>query len=46
MTCSCENGKSFASTIDDSMIACDEIVDETKNIPKKCITKNMNCKTK
>ena len=29
-TCSCENGKHLASIIDDSMITCDEIVEETK----------------
>ena len=32
-TCSCENGKYLASIIDDSVITCDEIIEETKNIP-------------
>ena len=45
-TYSCENSKSFASTIDDSVIACDEIVEETRNIPKKFIAKNITCKRK
>ena len=33
-TCSCENGKYLASiTDDDSVITCDEIIEETKIIP-------------
>ena len=43
-TCSCENCKYLASIIDNSVIACDEIMDveaksydeETKNFIKKC----------
>ena len=39
-TCSCENNKYLACIIDDSVIACDEIIEETKSIPtnfnKKC----------
>ena len=30
-----ENGKYLASVIDDSVITCDEIIEETKIIPKK-----------
>ena len=33
-TCSCENGKYVASTIDDSVVMCNEIIEETKAIPK------------
>ena len=29
-TCSCENGKYLASIIDDSVITCDEVREETK----------------
>ena len=31
-TCSCENGKHLSSIIDDSVITCDEIIEETKTI--------------
>ena len=31
---SCENGKYLASIIDDSVIKCDEIIEETKNSDK------------
>ena len=35
VTCSCENGKYLASTIDGSVIMCDEIIDaETKSYAK------------
>ena len=30
-TCSCETGKYLASIIDDAVITCDEIIEETKN---------------
>ena len=32
-TCSCENGKYLASINDDSVITCDEIIEETKTVP-------------
>ena len=32
-TCSCENGKYSVSIIDDSIFACEEIIEETKIIP-------------
>ena len=32
-TCTCENGKYLANFIDDSVIMCDEITEETKTIP-------------
>ena len=32
-TYSCENGKYLASIIDNSVIACDETIEETKTIP-------------
>ena len=32
-TCNCENEKYLASIIDDSVITCDEIIEETKTIP-------------
>ena len=31
--CSCENGKHVGSVIDDSVITCDEIIEETKTVP-------------
>ena len=48
-TCSCENGKYLASIIDDLVITCDEIIEETKteNSHKKFFyEKNAICKTK
>ena len=44
-TYSCENGKYLASIIDNSVIACDETIEETKTIPtnfneKKCPVKH------
>ena len=32
VTCRCENEKYLASVIDDSVITCDEIIDETKTV--------------
>ena len=34
-TCSCENGKYLACINDDSVIACDEIIEKTSTLPKK-----------
>ena len=31
--CICKNGRYFVSIIDDSIIKCDEILEETKTIP-------------
>ena len=47
-TCSCENGKYLASVIDNynSVITCDEIIEETKTIPTKFNEKNIICGTK
>ena len=48
-TCSCENGKYLASTMDDLAITCDEIIEtyneETKTIPTNFNGKRTNCKT-
>ena len=44
-TCSCENGKYLASTIDNLVITCDEIIDaEAKSYDEetKTISKNNN----
>ena len=43
---SCKNGKYLASIIDDSVIACDEIIEVTKGIPTSFNEKKMACKTK
>ena len=32
-TCSCENGKYLANIMDNSVITCDEIVEEIKAVP-------------
>ena len=32
-TCSCKNGKYLVSIIDDLVITCDEIIEETKTVP-------------
>ena len=34
-TCSCENGKYLASTVDDLMSTCDRIIEERKTISTK-----------
>ena len=34
-TCSCKNGKYIGSIIDDSVITCDEIIEEAKTISMK-----------
>ena len=38
VSCSCENDKYLRSIIDDSVITCDEIIEETKTIPTKSIS--------
>ena len=48
-TCNCENGKYFASIMDDSMIVCDEFIrsydEEIKTIPINFNEKNITSKT-
>ena len=34
-TCTCENGRYTRSIIDDSVITCDEIIEETNTVPTK-----------
>ena len=34
-TCSCKNGKYIGSIIDDSVITCDEMIEEAKTISMK-----------
>ena len=44
-TCSCENGKYYwrlTSIIDDSVITCDRIIEETKITPTKTVPTNFN----
>ena len=44
--CSCENGKYLASIIgDDSVITCDEIIEDPETIPKNFNEKERACKT-
>ena len=43
--CNCKNRKYLASIIDNSVIMCDEIMEETKIIPKN-LMKKATCKTK
>ena len=38
-TCSCENGKYVESIIDNSVVMCDGIMEETKTIPIKTTAK-------
>ena len=45
-TCSCENGKYLASIMNDSVITCDEIIEEPKTVPTSFNEKNATCKTK
>ena len=44
-TCSCENGKYLSSVIDNSVIMCDEIIEETKTVPTNFNEKDITCKT-
>ena len=44
-TSSCENVKHLASVIDDSVITCDEIKEETKTAPTNFNVKKVTCKT-
>ena len=43
-TCSCENGKHLASTVDDLMSTCDRIIEERETIPTKFKRKKTTCK--
>ena len=43
-TCSCKNGKYLASIIDDSVITCDQMIEETKTITRNFYEK-VACKT-
>ena len=45
-TCSCENGKYLANIIDDSVITCDEIIEDTKSIPTNFNEKIIICEAK
>ena len=42
--CSCKDGKCLASFIDDSVITCDEIIEETKTI-KQILIKKVDCQS-
>ena len=42
-TCNCENGKYLASIMDDSVITCDEIIEEA--VPTNWNKNKANCKT-
>ena len=44
-TCSYKNGKYLASIIDDSVNACDKIIEETKTVTTNFDEKNAICKT-
>ena len=43
-TCTCENGKYLESTVGDSVIMCDEIINATKTVPIKTVPTNINRK--
>ena len=46
-TCSCKSGKYSASIIDDSVVMCDEIKEETKTVPTNFNEKKKGtCKTR
>ena len=45
-TCSCENGKYLARIISDSVIMCDDIIEETRAVPPNFNETNAICKTK
>ena len=44
-TYSCKNGKYLANIMDDSVITCDEIIEETKSVPTNLNEKKVTCKT-
>ena len=44
-TCSCKIGKYLLSIIEDSVIICDEIIEESKTIPTNFNEKNIICET-
>ena len=44
--CSCKNGKNLSGIINDSVVKCGQIIEETKTIPKYFNDKNITCKTK
>ena len=44
-TCSCENGKYLEGIIEDSLITCDETIEETKAIPTKTVPTIFNKKS-
>ena len=46
VTCNCENGKNLASVIGDSVIMCDDIIEETKTVTTSFNEKNAIYKTK
>ena len=39
-TYSCQNGKCVGSIIDDSVVICNDIIEETKTVPAKLVTTN------
>ena len=41
-TCSCENGKYATNIMDDSVIACDKIIEKTKTVPINFNEKNIS----
>ena len=45
-TYSCKNGKYLESIIEDLVITCDEIIEETKTVRRNFNEKNETCKTK
>ena len=44
-TYSCKNGKYLANIMDDSVITCDEIIEETKSVPTNLNEKKVTCET-
>ena len=42
--CGCKDGKCLANFIDDSVITCDEIIEETKTI-KQILIKKVDCQS-
>ena len=45
-TCSCKNSKYLANTVDDSVLTCHEIIEETKTVTTNFNEKNAIFKTK
>ena len=45
-TCTCENGKYLGSIIENLVITCNEIIEESKTVPTNINDRKLSCQTK